>query len=70
MVTEDKMVGWHWQCNECELGQTPGDGEGQGSLACFSPWVSRRVRHNLATEQQQSTEYMPTIFIKVLSRRI
>ena len=21
-----------------ELGQTPGDGEGQGSLACCSPW--------------------------------
>jgi len=21
-----------------ELGQTPGDGEGQGSLVCCSPW--------------------------------
>ena len=26
--------------------------EGQGSLACCSPWGSQRVRHNLATEQQ------------------
>ena len=26
------------QCNGHELGQTPGDGEGQGSLTCFSPW--------------------------------
>ena len=23
-----------------ELGQTPGDGEGQGSLACCIPWGS------------------------------
>ena len=32
------MAGQHHQCNEHELGQTPGDGEGQGSLACYSPW--------------------------------
>ena len=31
------MAGWYHQCNEHELGQTPGDGEGQGDLACFSP---------------------------------
>ena len=28
---------YHW-CNEHELGQTPGDGEGQGGLACCRPW--------------------------------
>ena len=28
----------------------PGDSEGQGSLACFSPW-GHRVGDNLATEQ-------------------
>ena len=37
-VTEDEMVGWHHRLNGHELGQTPGDGEGQGSLVCFSPW--------------------------------
>ena len=37
-VTEDEMVGWHHWFNEHELGQTLGDGEGQGSLACCSPW--------------------------------
>ena len=26
------------QFNGHELGQTPGDGEGQGGLACCSPW--------------------------------
>ena len=36
-ATEDKMVGWHHWFKGHELGQTPGDGEGQGSLACCSP---------------------------------
>ena len=31
------MAGWHHQCNGHELGQTSGDGEGQGGLACCSP---------------------------------
>ena len=37
-ATEDEMVGWLHQCNGHELGQTPGDGEGQGGLVCCSPW--------------------------------
>ena len=32
------MAGQHHPCNEHELGQTPGDGEGQGGLVCCSPW--------------------------------
>ena len=37
-VTEDKMVGWHHRLNGHEFKQTPGDGEGQGSLVCCSPY--------------------------------
>ena len=37
-TTEDEMVGWHHQLNGHESEQTVGDGEGQGSLACCSPW--------------------------------
>ena len=37
-ATEDEMVGWHPRFNGHELGQTLGDGEGQGSLVCCSPW--------------------------------
>ena len=37
-VREDEMVGWHHWLNGHEFEQIPGDGEGQGSLACFSPW--------------------------------
>ena len=33
-MTADEMVGWHGH----EFEQTPGDGEGQRSLACCSPW--------------------------------
>ena len=37
-MTEDEMVGWHHQFNGCEFGQTPGNGERQGGLTCYSPW--------------------------------
>ena len=32
------MVGWHYRFNGLEFEQTQGDGEGQGSLVCCSPW--------------------------------
>ena len=37
-TTEDKMVGWHHQLDGYEFEEALGDGEGQGSLACCSPW--------------------------------
>ena len=37
-ATEDEMVGWHHQLTGHEFEQAPGDGEGQGSLGCHSPW--------------------------------
>ena len=37
-TTEDKMIGWHHQLNGHEFEQAPGDGDGQGSLVCCSPW--------------------------------
>ena len=52
-MTEDEMVGWHYQLSGHEIEQIPGDGEGQGSLACCSP-RGPRVRHDLATEQQKN----------------
>ena len=36
-VTEDEMVGWHHWLDGQESEPTPGDDEGQGSLACCSP---------------------------------
>ena len=37
-TTEDEMVGWHHQFYGHEFEQAPGDGEGQGSLACCDSW--------------------------------
>ena len=37
-MTEDEMVGWHHRLNGREFEQTPGVGDGQGGLACYSPW--------------------------------
>ena len=36
--TEDEMVGWHHPVDGHEFEQILGDSEGQGSLACYSPW--------------------------------
>ena len=36
--TEDEMVGWHHRLNGHEFEQAPEVGDGQGSLACCSPW--------------------------------
>ena len=36
-TTEDAMVGWHHRLNGHEFEQSPGLGDGQGSLACCSP---------------------------------
>ena len=35
------MVGWHHQLNGHECEQTPGGSEGQGSLACCGPRVTK-----------------------------
>ena len=37
-MTEDEMVGWYHRLNGREFEQAPGVGDGQGSLACCSPW--------------------------------
>ena len=40
-ASEVEMPGWHHWCSEHELGQTAGDGEEQGGLACCSPWCHK-----------------------------
>jgi len=51
-MTEDEMVGcYHWLDGH-EFEQALGVGEGQGSLACSSPWCCKELK----TEQLNSTE--------------
>ena len=51
-MTENEMAGWHHQLNGHEFEQALGVGDGQGSLACCSPWgckvsdMSERLNNN------------------------
>ena len=42
-MTEDEIVGWHHRFNGHEFEQTPRGCEGQGSLACCSPWGCKEL---------------------------
>ena len=42
-TTEDDMVGWHHRLNGHRFGWTPGVGDGQGGLACCSPWGRKEL---------------------------
>ena len=52
-VTEDKTVRWHHWLNGHEFEQALGIGDGQGSLACCSPWGCKELD---TTEQLNRTE--------------
>ena len=42
-MTEDEMIGWHHWRDGCEFEYAPGVDDGQGSLACCSPWGRREL---------------------------
>ena len=42
-TTEDEMVWWHHRLNGHEFEQAPGVGDGQGILACCSPWGCKQL---------------------------
>ena len=42
-MTEDETVGWHRRLDGLQFEQTPEDSEGQGSLACCSPWGHKEL---------------------------
>ena len=43
VTTENEMVGRYHPLDRHEFEQTPGDSEGQGSLACCGPWGRREL---------------------------
>ena len=57
-MPEDEMVGWHHRLNGHEFEWTPGAGDGQGGLACCSPWGHSLTRLNwtelIATSMEAS----------------
>ena len=54
-MTEDKMIGWHHRLKGHGFWQTPGVGDGQGSLVCCSPWG---CKESDMTEQLNCTELL------------
>ena len=42
-MTEDAMLGWYHQLDGHESEQAPGDGDGQGSLACWDSWGHKQL---------------------------
>ena len=69
MTTKDEMVGWHHQLNGHEFEQVLGDGEGQRSLECCSPWGHKESD---TTEQQEisSLNYIITCLLSVFLNKI
>ena len=60
-MTEDEMVGWHPWVNGQEFEQTLGNGEGQGNLACCSPWGHKQSN----TTEQLNNNNNPTFRVCV-----
>ena len=60
-MTEDEMVGWHHQLNGHNYEQTQGDGEGQGSLVCCSPWGCKESDTTERPNNNNSMSYQPFI---------
>ena len=52
-MTEDEMIGWHHRLNGHEIEKALGVGDGQGRLACCSPWGHKESN---TTEQLNWTE--------------
>ena len=52
-MTEDEVLGWHHWLNGHEFEQAPGVGDGQGGLACCSPWDRKELD---TTERMNWTE--------------
>ena len=61
-MTEDELVGWHCQLHRHEFEQTQGHRTGKPGVLPFMEL--RRVRHDLATDQQQHITHIHTVIEK------
>ena len=66
-TTEDEMAGWHHRLSGCEFEWTPGDGGGQGGLACYSSWGGKESD---TTEWLNWTELRLVITLFPRSKRL
>ena len=67
-TTEDEMAGWHHWLDGREVEWTPGVGDGQGGLGCWSSWGCKELD---MTERLNWTEkYIKNPDFKVTSKTI
>ena len=57
-MTEDEMVGWYHRLNGHEFEQALGDGDGQGSLVCCSPWGHKESDMTEPLDNNRMSEMM------------
>ena len=70
-TTEDEMAGWHHWLDGHESERTPGDGDGQGGLACCNSWGRKELDVNEQLnwiEQRVSVLFFYFVFSFVASR--
>ena len=71
-ASEDEMAGQHYRSNDHELGQTPGDCEGQGGLARCSPWghkeldTTGHLNNNLLAPLPESWRWVKRMLLLVI----
>ena len=65
-MTEDEMVGWHHRLNGHESEQTLEDSEGQGILACCSPWGHKESDTTEGLNDNKYTDKMEKLGIMIL----
>ena len=59
-ATEDEMVGWYHRLNGHEFEQALGDSEGQGGLACCSPWGPKELdTERLNNKNKRGLSFFP-----------
>ena len=59
-ISEDEVVGWHHWLDGHEFEQTLGDGEGQGSLVCCSPWDHKES--DMAEQMNNNSKHLSLPF--------
>ena len=75
-TTEDEMFGWHHQLKGHEFEQALAVGDGQGSPACYGPWVRKeldmteqlnwtdKIKSHQSSEEEKGPNIFTTCYLK------
>ena len=68
-TTADEMAGWHHRLDGCEFEWTPGDGDGQGGLACCNSW-GHKESDTIERLNWTSNQKCPTVHAYIILHAI